>query len=323
MSSAFVFRLLTSSNVSKDFGLSVFTVIASVLAGEIFPVTGLSLLLQAPIKRVEDTKIVVTRRRVTGMSGFLSKLRSSPRSNRLTETSKQKLQFRDPDDPRLLYRISNRAQRISLRVNSSEREVIVTMPSRHALEKARSFAKAQNDWINVQLEALPAPQPFVPGGTILLYGDTYQLENPSARGRPEVIKDNHIVNIPAPIEAFSGRTRRLLIREARSELQAATQKYAEILGKEVEKVSVRDTRSRWGSCITRQGKGHISYSWRLISAPPFVLDYVAAHECAHMIEANHSADFWAIVDDICPDTKKAKAWLRKNGALLHAVGADY
>ncbi len=200
----------------------------------------------------------------------------------------------------------------------------MTVPSQRAVEKAKAFARTQKDWINVQLEALPEAQPFVPEGQITLFGELYDLVHPGNRGRPVIDRDNRCVNVPAPdVEAFAGRARRLLIREARGALQVATDKYAGVLGKEVEKISVRDTRSRWGSCITRKGKGHISYSWRLIAAPQYVLDYVAAHECAHMIEANHSADFWAIVDDICLDTKKAKNWLRANGALLHAVGADY
>ncbi len=202
--------------------------------------------------------------------------------------------------------------------------MIITMPNHRSAERAKAFAKKQRDWINVQLEALPAPQPFLPGGPVTLFGETYTLQHPGPRGRPEVDRVSRVINVPAPEEdAFAGRARRLLIREARTALQTATDKYAMMLGKDVEKISVRDTRSRWGSCITRKGKGHISYSWRLIAAPPYVLDYVAAHECAHMIEANHSQAFWDVVDGICPDTKAAKKWLRKNGALLHAVGADY
>ena len=233
------------------------------------------------------------------------------------------LQFRDPDDPRLLYKISRRARRISLRVNPSDREVIITVPGERSLDKARAFARKQTDWINVQLETLPAPEPFVPGGHVTLFGESYRLIRPEGRGRPKIDPDNRQVLVPAPDDAFAGRVRRLLIREARKALETATHHYAEKLNKDVAKISVRDTSSRWGSCVTRQGKGHISYSWRLIAAPPFVLDYVCAHECAHMIEANHSAAFWAVVDDIFDETKKAKAWLRRHGAKLHAVGAEF
>ena len=146
---------------------------------------------------------------------------------------------------------------------------------------------------------------------------------PEGRGRPRIDREQKKIIVPGTTDVFGGRTKRLLIREARAALETSTQMYANKLGKEIGKISVRDTRSRWGSCITRGGKGHISYSWRLVCAPPFVLDYVAAHECAHMIEANHSAAYWAVVDSICDNVKPAKQWLRKNGALLHAVGANY
>lgn len=243
--------------------------------------------------------------------------------NRPSGPAKQKLQFRDPDDPRILYKISTRARRISLRVNPSEREVIVTFPGPHAAKKARDFVRKQTDWINVQLEALPRAQPFIPGGQVTVFGETFTLLRPEGRGRPVIDRDAKEIRAAGAEDVFAGRVRRLLIREARAALEASSHKYAQMLGKEIGKISVRDTRSRWGSCITRAGKGHISYSWRLVCAPPFVLDYVAAHECAHMIEANHSAAFWAVVDDICEETKRAKKWLTAHGADLHAVGAQF
>jgi len=232
--------------------------------------------------------------------------------------------LRDEDDPRIVYRLSDRARRISLKVNTADREVSVVVPGIRAFQKAKAFAQQQKDWIEVQLEGLPPPQPFVPGGHVLVRGELYELVSPPGRGRPKINHERRVINVPSPdAESFGGRVRRFLIREAREELEAASHFYADKLGKRIGKISVRDTSSRWGSCITRKGEGHISYSWRLISAPPFVLDYVAAHECAHMVEDNHSAAFWAVCGSINDDVKKAKAWLRKNGAFLHAVGAEY
>jgi predicted metal-dependent hydrolase len=257
------------------------------------------------------------------MGGFLSNLARKRPSTAETPT-KALFPFRDEDDPRIIYKLSDRARRISLKVNTAEREVSVIVPGIRALSKAKKFARDQRDWINVQLESLPPPMPFVPGGHVLMRGELYQLVSPPGRGRPKVNHERRVINVPAPdAESFPGRVRRFMIREAREELEAASHHYAEKLGKRIGKVSVRDTSSRWGSCITRKGEGHISYSWRLISAPPFVLDYVAAHECAHMIEANHSQAFWDVCDSINEDVKKAKTWLRKNGAHLHAVGAEW
>ncbi len=237
--------------------------------------------------------------------------------------TKVKLPYRDPNDPRVIYRDSDRAKRIALKIKPSDREVSVTVPGIRALPKAMKFVQQQKEWIEVQLEALPPPQPFYPGAPILFEGEIFTLIHPSTRGRPAVDREARQIIVPAPEGTFAGRVKRLLIREARAKLEASSHHYARSLAMEVEKISVRDTSSRWGSCITRQGKGHISYSWRLISAPPFVLDYVAAHECAHMIEANHSKAYWAVVAQIFPDYKRAKKWLNKNGAFLHAVGAEF
>lgn len=237
--------------------------------------------------------------------------------------SKVKLPVRDPDDPRVVYRNSDRAKRIALKVKPSDREVSVTVPGIRSLPKAMKFVRQQKEWIEVQLEALPPPQPFTPGAVILFEGENYRLVHAEGRGRPKIDRDSKTIIVPAPDGTFEGRVKRLLIREARDQLSQSSEYYAQQLGRGIEKISVRDTSSRWGSCITRKGKGHISYSWRLISAPPFVLDYVAAHECAHMIEANHSSAYWDVVADIFPDYKKAKNWLKANGSFLHAVGAEF
>jgi len=259
------------------------------------------------------------------MSGFFSKLSGqSPKAQGETPKQDEPREFRDPDDPRILYRLSDRARRISLKVRPSDREVAVIVPNRRSLPKAKTFARENMDWINIQLEALPAPRPFIAGGTILIRGLDYTLVNPGGRGRPKIDHQRREVIVPCPDEdSFAGRVRRLLIRDAREELEAATHHYAALLGKRVSKVSVRDQSSRWGSCITRKGEGQISYSWRLIGAPPFVLEYVAAHECGHLIEANHSPAFWAVVDSIFDEVKPAKKWLNKHGADLHALGAAF
>ena len=224
----------------------------------------------------------------------------------------------------MLYVLSERAKRISLKVKPGSREVHVVVPGLRAFPKARAFAQQQRDWIDVQLEALPPPQPFVPGKEILFQGQYFRLVNPQGRQQARVDRAGQKIIVPSlDLESFPKRVRRFLISEARAELEAASHHYAAELDKRIGKVSIRDTETRWGSCITRNGEGHISYSWRLICAPPEILEYVAAHECAHMIEANHSAAFWAVCDRIFDDVKGAKRWLNKNGSTLHAVGAEF
>jgi hypothetical protein len=106
-------------------------------------------------------------------------------------------------------------------------------------------------------------------------------------------------------------------REVKRDLEAACRRYADELGVRVRRVSIRDQASRWGSCSSN---GVLSFSWRLILAPPFVLDYLAAHEVAHLVEMNHSPRFWRTVLSVCPDTRRAKAWLDAHGAELHRYG---
>jgi predicted metal-dependent hydrolase len=128
-----------------------------------------------------------------------------------------------------------------------------------------------------------------------------------------------------PVLAVSGEAAHLrrrvadyLKREARRDLEAAVLRHAALLGVKPAQVRLRDQRSRWGSC---SHNGHLSFSWRLIMAPPFVLDYLAAHEVSHLVEHNHSLRFWRLVERICPERHRARAWLRTLGSTLHAVKA--
>jgi predicted metal-dependent hydrolase len=108
-----------------------------------------------------------------------------------------------------------------------------------------------------------------------------------------------------------------LKREAKRDLEAASRAAAEKLGVRLRRIAIRDQTSRWGSC---SAEGVLSYSWRLILAPPFVLDYLAAHEVAHLVEMNHSRRFWRLVERLYPDVARAKAWLDAHGAELHRYG---
>jgi predicted metal-dependent hydrolase len=113
------------------------------------------------------------------------------------------------------------------------------------------------------------------------------------------------------------RVRDFLEREAKRDLQAAVARHTAALGIPARRITVRDTRSRWGSC---SAKGYLNFSWRLILAPPFVLDYLAAHEVAHLKEMNHSPRFWREVHALCPRTEEAERWLKRHGTDLHRYG---
>jgi predicted metal-dependent hydrolase len=213
------------------------------------------------------------------------------------------------------------ARRYTLRIHSATRVVVLTIPPRGSLKQAREFAQKHGSWIAARLRRLPQPVPFIDGTVLPLRGVDHRVAHrPHARGTVWVETDDN----GAPILCVAGagphiprRVRDYLKREAKRELEIASKRSAAALGVTVKRVSVRDQSSRWGSC---SAAGVLSYSWRLILAPPFVLDYLAAHEAAHLVEMNHSRAFWRQVERICPDFKRAKAWLDAHGADLHRYG---
>ncbi len=257
------------------------------------------------------------------MSGFLSKLNLLSPSRIVASDTRSKSVWCDENDARIYYYLRPRARRISIKIDVAGRQVAVTVPgSERRLKDAQKFVREKYDWILVQLEAMPTAQPFIEGGEILFRGELYRLHSPVARGHPNFDEEQKTIIVPAHPDTLAGRTKRFLIREAREALTNCSQVHASALGKQVDKISVRDTSSRWGSCVSRKSGNHISYSWRLICAPPFVLDYVAAHECAHLIHADHSRNFWNLCDELVGTVKPAKSWLKKHGDKLHAIGAE-
>lgn len=224
------------------------------------------------------------------------------------------------------YRIELRrhaaARRYTLRVRETSRDIVLTMPPRGSLRQAKNFAEKNVGWIAVRLKRLPGPIAFVDGATIPLRGEPHKIvHRGSARGTVwiEASENGLLLCVAGKEEHIARRLRDFLKSEAKRDLIAASRKYAALLGVTIRSVSVRDTASRWGSCSYQ---GALSYSWRLIFAPPFVLDYLAAHELAHRLELNHSKRYWRIVDGVFPERKRAESWLRANGAQLHRYGAS-
>jgi len=213
------------------------------------------------------------------------------------------------------------ARRYTLRVHSATREVVLTMPPRGTLKDAHAFAQKHGAWIATRLNRLPAPAPFRHGTIVPLRGEPHRIEHrPYERGTVWLeLGDDECRTLCVAGEAahVSRRLTDFLKREAKRELEAASRRAAEKLGVRIKRVSIRDQASRWGSCSTT---GVLSYSWRLILAPPFVLDYLAAHEVAHLVEMNHSRAFWRLVMRIYPNVARAKTWLDTHGAELHRYG---
>jgi predicted metal-dependent hydrolase len=212
------------------------------------------------------------------------------------------------------------ARRYTLRIRSASREVVLTMPPRGSLKEARAFAQKHGAWIAARLRRLPEPAPFTHGTVVPLRGIDHRIVHcPEKRGTVwiETIGVERNLCVAGAAPHVARRIHDFLKREAKRELEMASKQAAVQLGVSIKRVSVRDQSSRWGSCSTT---GVLSYSWRLILAPPFVLDYLAAHEVAHTIEMNHSRRFWRLVEGICPHVGRAKTWLEAYGADLHRYG---
>jgi predicted metal-dependent hydrolase len=215
------------------------------------------------------------------------------------------------------------ARRYTLRIAAASREVVLTMPPRGTLREARKFAETHGGWIAARLRRLPQPLHFADGTVFPLRGEPHRIvHRRGARGTvwTEIGSDDErLVCVAGAAAHMERRVRDFLRREARRDLEAASRRFAAALGVRIRRVAVRDQASRWGSCSS---DGALSYSWRLILAPAFVLDYLAAHEMAHMVEMNHSARFWRVVDRLYPDHARAKAWLDVHGGDLHRYGAS-
>lgn len=210
-------------------------------------------------------------------------------------------------------RRSARARRFSLRVSRQTGAVTLTLPLRARESEAMSFLNAQADWLARALSDLtPATRP-AHGLLIPVEGQSLMIAPGVGRGvrieAGQILVPGDPAQVPARLQAW-------LKTRARDRLAASVDRHGAVLGRKAAAISLRDTRSRWGSC---SAEGRLMFSWRLIMAPPPVLDYVAAHEVAHLAEMNHSDRFWAVVERLCPGWKPQRAWLRREGAALQAI----
>ncbi len=212
----------------------------------------------------------------------------------------------------VLLRPSSRARRLSLRVSKLDGRVTLTVPHGASRREAETFARDRAAWIREHLlNTLPELRPTL-GDSIPFQGKLHPLVGDDRRAAR--IVDGRILLPHGDPNQIGVRLEALLKREARDRLAAASDHYAERVGRSFGRISLRDTRSRWGSCSSQ---GNLMYSWRLVMAPATVLDYVAAHEVAHLVHMDHSPRFWAQVEAICPHNRAPRAWLRANGTELH------
>ena len=208
-------------------------------------------------------------------------------------------------------RRSARARRFSLRVSGLDGRVTLSLPPGAREAEALKFLSAQEGWLRAALAKMPEQAAVAIGSLLPVEGRLLTLV--PGTGRSPRMEDDSLVLPGDPLRA-GARAAAYLKVLARDRLSTACDLHAGRLGRRFSTLSLRDTRSRWGSCTS---DGGLMFSWRLIMAPPAVLDYVAAHEVAHLAQMNHSAAFWAVVERLCPGYGGHRAWLRRQGQALH------
>ncbi|WP_018013123.1 M48 family metallopeptidase [Sinorhizobium medicae] len=219
----------------------------------------------------------------------------------------------------LTIRENARATRMTLRIEPGGRALKLTVPEGLPEREVSAFLTRHQGWLMTKLARFSGESEIEDGGSILIRGIAHRIERTGRlRGLTEavVIDDEAVLKVGGAEEHLRRRIADYLKKEARGELERLVAIYTGRLGRKARSISLKDTRSRWGSC---SAQGDLSFSWRIAMAPPKVISYLAAHEVAHLQEMNHGPGFWALCEGLCPETKDAKHWLKRNGTMLHAI----
>jgi predicted metal-dependent hydrolase len=218
---------------------------------------------------------------------------------------------------KVAIRVSPRARRLLLRMDAATRRFDLVLPRGLPPETALKFLETQRGWIAARLDALPARIEFVEGAVVPVLGVPHRIRREGDPDAPPVTIIDGEIRVRGGPEHVARRVRDHLIGLARRELARRALLHAARIGRTVTRATVRDTKSRWGSCSS---SGSLSFSWRLILAPEPVLDYVVAHEVAHLVEMNHSVRFWKLVRTMVADPVAPRAWLKRHRAELLSYG---
>ena len=216
--------------------------------------------------------------------------------------------------------VNPRARRLSIRIDARAGEAVLIAPSERKLADVVAFARTKASWMRERLAERPHGTPLEPGAVVNLFGKPTRLVATGSAGAARLTEDadGPMITSGGEGEAYARRIENLFKRVARETLQTRTDLHLRTLGQRPVKMSIADPKSRWGSCSPHNRS--IRYSWRVVMAPPAVIDYLAAHEVAHLVHADHSPAYWAVVQRLIGDHRPHRKWLRDNGPALHAVG---
>jgi hypothetical protein len=215
--------------------------------------------------------------------------------------------------------VSPRARRLALRIDAQAEAIELVLPRRTSVQRALSFIEENRGWLDKRINALPPRTVLADGETVPILDRPHRIRRVAqARGHKHVWIEDGEINVAATPEQIGRKVVDFLKDMARGEFTRRAQQLAEQIGRDIGRIAVRDTTTRWGSC---SANGNLAFSWRLIMAPEAVLDYVVAHEVAHLVEMNHSPRFWRVVASLVADSATPRAWLRRHRAELMSYGA--
>ncbi len=213
-------------------------------------------------------------------------------------------------------RRDRRARRITIHIDAAVGGARVTIPIGTSTAEAENALREHSDWLLRRLDALPARVPFAEGAIIPFRGVPHRIVHGGAR-RGTVERDDGELRVFGSPEHLARRLGDWLKAEARKAISPRAHEKAARIDRPIRRISIRNQRSRWGSCSADR---RLSFNWRLILAPDPVLDYVVGHEVAHMVEMNHSKDFWRAVDRVTPHARFGRGWLATEGNGLYRYG---
>ena len=220
----------------------------------------------------------------------------------------------------LTIRRNAQATRLTLRIEPGGRALKMTVPTGLPEREIRDFLDRHHAWLMTKLARFSSRSALADGHHIFIRGVAHRIEETGMlRGLTEAVTvdGEAVLRVSGESEHVPRRIRDYLKKEARKDLQDRVAFHAPRVGRKVRSMTLRDTRSRWGSC---SADGALSFSWRIVMAPPFVLDYLVAHEVAHLREMNHGPRFWRLCDELTRDSLSARDWLGEQGPALHRFG---
>lgn len=214
---------------------------------------------------------------------------------------------------------NDRARRLTLRIDAGGQGLRITVPPGLNRGEVEKFLHRHQGWLEQRLARVPDRPQVRPGIKLPVYGVPHLIvHEPAKRGTvslgkgeagPTLIVHGERIHLPRRLADF-------LKREAKREIETLVEKHTANVGRKAKAIRFKDTSSRWGSCTS---DGNLSFSWRIMMAPRPVINYLVAHEVAHLKEMNHGPKFWKLCEELCPDTERCKAWLKKNGGALQAI----